>query len=191
MSEKQETKKESVKLTNFQIERILSYEMDPATGKVMLGENGKPYHALSNMIERRGVAWDPGNVPYWLRRFFIRMQQEFKAYQEEKDALINEYGVKDEKTGVPLVKTIAGGAAYNDSRYFNNPEEFMPKLTDLGKELIDLGFYPIPVAWAKLPPIDPPELSVLMLLAEPDHSLEVAHELELEPVPETELDLKM
>ena len=191
MNEKQDVKRESVKLTNFQIERILSYEMDQITGKVLLNESAKPYHALSNMIERRGVVWVPGNVPYWLRRFFIRMQQEFKAYQEEKDALIDEYGVKDEKTGVPLVKTTPNGAAYNDSRYFNKPEEFMPKLTELGKELVDLGFYPIPVIWEELPPLDPPELSVLMLLAEPDRSLEVAHELELEPVPETELDLKM
>lgn len=191
MSEKQDAARESVKLTNFQIERCLSYEIDQATGKVMLGENGKPYHALSNMIERRGVAWDPGNVPYWLRRFFIRMQQEFKAYQEEKDALINEYGVKDEKTGVPLVKTMASGAAYNDARYFNKPEEFMPKLTDLGKELIDLGFYPIPVVWSKLPSIDPPELSVLMLLAEPDHSLEAVPQTQNEIEPGSVLDLKM
>lgn len=165
--------KESLKLTNFQIERLLSYELDQATGRVLLDENDKPYHAITHMVNRRGITWKPGNVSYWLRRFLIRMQQEFSAYMEEKEALIEEYGVKDETTGKPLIKTLAGGVAYNDPKYFNKPEEFMPKLTALGQEKVDLGFYPIPVDWVNLPQeLDPQEISALIILAEPDHSLE-------------------
>jgi len=166
-------KRESLKLNNYQIERLLSFEIDEITGNVLLDETNQPYHALSHMIKRKGINWVPGNVGYWLRRFLIKMQQEFRVYVEDKNDLFEEYGVKDEKDGVPLIKKLKGGTSYNDPKYFINHEEFLSKYKVVAEELVDLGYYPIPIDWIKLPQeLDPQEVNVLMMLCEPDHSLE-------------------